>query len=238
MSASNSDDGEFRKEPSDSDRIASKWKTTLELFVAFLTIGAITFGGGMGMLINLQREISDKRKWLSYDELMDYVAIAQCTPGVIMVNTATLLGAKKAGFIGSAVATIAVVLPSIVIITGIAMLMSSISGIEHYMSKFMIGMRIAVCAIGIRTILKLMRSYVTGLKSVLLFVLFFIIGFFPIFFGNTAFYADMVGRYPFLGFIFSNASSVLILLGILLGILMWNTGKAAEARHQDQKGGS
>ena len=202
--------------------VRSKARILLDLFLAFLKIGATTFGGGMGMLINLQREIVDRRKWLSYDELLDYVAIAQCTPGIIMVNTATLLGAKKGGFIGSLVATVAVVLPSLIIITVLASVIGAVAIIRPYISKFMTGMRIAVCAIGVRTMFRLTKSYVSSIKSFLLFVAFFIIGFSPIFFKSE------MSRNSFLSFISSNASSVLIVLGILMGILLWNSAKASQ----------
>lgn len=91
-----------------------------ELFITFAKIGAFTFGGGYAMLSILQREIVDNHHWASEEELLDYYAIAQCTPGVIAVNTATFIGVKHKGVIGGIVATFGVVLPSIIIILIIA----------------------------------------------------------------------------------------------------------------------
>ena len=92
------------------------WK----LFITFAKIGAFTFGGGYAMLSILQREIVEINHWATEDEMLDYYAIAQCTPGVIAVNTATFIGVKHRGVIGGIVATFGVVLPSIIIILIIA----------------------------------------------------------------------------------------------------------------------
>ncbi len=78
----------------------------LELFFLFAEIGATTFGGGYAMLPILQRELVEKRHWATEEQLMDYYAIGQCTPGIIAVNTATFIGNTKAGMIGGIVATL------------------------------------------------------------------------------------------------------------------------------------
>lgn len=92
----------------------------LDLFLTFARIGGLTFGGGYAMLPILQREVVEKKKWTTEEELMDYYAIGQCTPGVIAVNTATFVGQGLAGPIGGIVATLGVVFPSLIIITVIA----------------------------------------------------------------------------------------------------------------------
>ena len=89
----------------------------LDLFLTFARIGGLTFGGGYAMLPILQREVVEKKKWTTEEELMDYYAIGQCTPGVIAVNTATFVGQGLAGPIGGIVATLGVVFPSLIIIT-------------------------------------------------------------------------------------------------------------------------
>ena len=91
-------------------------KKLFELFVSFAKIGVMTFGGGYAMLPILQREIADNKGWASEEELMDYYAVGQCTPGVIAVNTATFVGSKQAGVLGGIVATLGLVFPSLVII--------------------------------------------------------------------------------------------------------------------------
>ena len=95
-------------------------KILWDLFITFFRIGAFTFGGGYAMLALLQKEIVEIHKWADEEELLDYYAIAQCTPGVIAVNTATFIGVKQKGVLGGIVATLGLVLPSIVIITIIA----------------------------------------------------------------------------------------------------------------------
>ena len=80
-------------------------KELFNLFIAFAKVGVLTFGGGYAMLPILQREIVEKNNWASDEELMDYYAIGQCTPGVIAVNTATFIGQKNKGIMGGIMAT-------------------------------------------------------------------------------------------------------------------------------------
>ena len=82
-----------------------------QLFTAFARVGVMTFGGGYAMIPILEREIVDKHGWASNEELMDYYAVGQCTPGVIAVNTATFIGRKQAGIRGGIVATCGIVFP-------------------------------------------------------------------------------------------------------------------------------
>ena len=90
-------------------------KTTLfSLYWAFVQIGALTFGGGYAMLPMLERECVDHHGWATKEELVDYYAISQCTPGIIAVNTATFIGSKHRGSLGAATATLGVVTPSLV----------------------------------------------------------------------------------------------------------------------------
>ena len=101
----------------------------LQLFLSFAKVGVLTFGGGYAMIPLLEREIVEKRRWASSEELMDYYAVGQCTPGVIAVNTATFIGYKTAGNLGGIVATLGVVFPSFVIITVIAGIIRSFADI-------------------------------------------------------------------------------------------------------------
>ena len=86
-------------------------KELIKLFLAFAKIGAVTFGGGYAMLPILQRDIVSKNKWATDEELVDYFAIGQCTPGVIAVNTATFIGFKQKRTLGAIFATLGVVCP-------------------------------------------------------------------------------------------------------------------------------
>ena len=92
----------------------------LDLFLTFAKIGVCTFGGGYAMLPILQREVVEKKGWATEEELTDYFAIGQCTPGIIAVNTATFIGHKYKGVLGGILATLGVVFPSLIIINIIA----------------------------------------------------------------------------------------------------------------------
>ena len=92
-------------------------KKLLDLFLTFARVGGLTFGGGYAMLPILQREVVDKKKWATEEELADYYAVGQCTPGIIAVNVATFIGNTEAGILGGIFATLGVVFPSVVIIS-------------------------------------------------------------------------------------------------------------------------
>ena len=98
-------------------------KDLLNLYLVFVKIGAFMFGGGYSMLPLLTRELVDNRQWVDETELLDYFAIAQCTPGIIAVNTATFVGQKRRGFIGGLVATLGVITVPILLILLIAALL-------------------------------------------------------------------------------------------------------------------
>lgn len=136
-------------------------KTILELFRSFFCIGLFTFGGGYAMLPMLQREVVDRHGWTTEDELLDSYAIAQCTPGVIAVNTATYVGHKVKSTIGSAVATFAVVLPSVIIITVIAMVLQSFAEFAAVRHAFA-GIRVAVCVLVGKALIGLYKKGVKG----------------------------------------------------------------------------
>ena len=96
-------------------------KKHLKLFLTMLKIGLFTFGGGYAMIALLENEFVTKRKWIEKDEFLDMVAIAESTPGPIAINAATYLGYKMHGVIGSLLATVAVCIPSFVIIYAISL---------------------------------------------------------------------------------------------------------------------
>ena len=100
-----------------------------DLFLTFAKIGVCTFGGGYAMLPILQRELVEKRGWATEEELSDYFAIGQCTPGVIAVNTATFIGYRYKGLAGGILATLGVISPSILIISVIAVCLSNFADI-------------------------------------------------------------------------------------------------------------
>ena len=133
----------------------------IDLFVSFFKIGLFTFGGGYAMLPILQREVVDHHHWVTEEDVLDIYAIAQCTPGVIAVNTATFVGTKLKGAVGGAVATIAVVTPSIIIITIISSILRSFASIE-IVQHALAGIRAAVAALVVVSVSKLYKKGVKG----------------------------------------------------------------------------
>lgn len=129
-------------------------KLLLELFVTFVKMGAVTFGGGYAMLPILQREIVENKKWGTDEELADYYAIGQCTPGVIAVNVATFIGRKTGGVLGGIVATLGVVFPSVIIITLLAGVIQAYSSLEWVKHAFA-GIRVCVCVLIFNAVIKL-----------------------------------------------------------------------------------
>lgn len=178
----------------------------LDMFVTFAKIGAFTFGGGYAMLPMLQSEVVEKKRWATDDELLDYFAVGQCTPGVIAVNTASFIGYYKKGIPGAIVATAGVIAPSLVIILLIASLLTNFAEypiVQHALS----GIRIAVCVLIFQAVIKMFRS---GVKDG---------------FGILVFGAALVCSY------FSVLPTiVIVLMAGVCGVLMqlWNTKKAVK----------
>lgn len=142
-------------------------KELLRLLFAFMRIGGFTFGGGYAMLPMLRRELVEKYRWTTEEELMDYYAIAQCTPGVIAVNTATLVGYRVCGVWGGLAATLGVIFPSLVIITMIAALMQSFADIPAVQHAF-IGIRACVCALILDSVIKLGKKAIVDVPTLVI----------------------------------------------------------------------
>ena len=149
-----------------------KFKQLWQLFVTFAIVGVTTFGGGYAMLPALQREVVDKRKWASDEEVMDWYAIGQCTPGVIAVNTATFVGQKQAGAIGGIFATLGVVFPSLVIITIIAAFIQNFAHLAAVQKAFA-GIRVCVCVLILNAVVKLWKKSVVDWKTLVIFAAVF-----------------------------------------------------------------
>lgn len=150
--------------------------TTLPaLFWSFARVGALTFGGGYAMLPMLEKECIKTHAWVTQEELMDCFAIAQCTPGVIAVNTATYVGAKERGPLGAAIATLGVIVPSILIILTIAALLDQFAHIPAVRHAFG-GIRVAVAVLIINSVARLFKRNVKdGLGLFLCIAAFFLI---------------------------------------------------------------
>jgi chromate transport protein chrA len=132
-------------------------KKLWELYFTFAKMGSVCFGGGYAMLPILQREIVDKRHWATEEEILDYYAIGQCTPGVIAVNTSTFIGNKLYGVKGAIAATLGFVTPSIIIIVIIASLLTNFAHIT-YVARAFTGIRICVAVLIVNATVKLWKS--------------------------------------------------------------------------------
>ena len=147
-------------------------KKLWELFSAFFRIGAFTFGGGYAMLSLIQREVVNNKQWATDEEVLDYYAVAQCTPGVIAVNTATFVGYKQKGVLGAVAATFGVVLPSLIIITAIASILQNF--MEYTIVKHIFGgIRVAVAVLIVNAVITMGKKSVKDVICATLAVLSF-----------------------------------------------------------------
>lgn len=149
-----------------------KLKIFIGLFSIFFKIGLVTFGGGIAMLPILEREIAEKRKWATAEELLDWFAIGQSTPGIIAVNVATFTGYKQAKAAGGIVATAGMVSPSIIVITIIAMFISNFKDIA-WVQKALTGINVSVAAILTYAVYKFASKSVKSVFGLVLLIIAF-----------------------------------------------------------------
>lgn len=144
-------------------------KELLDLFFSFAKIGAMCFGGGLAMLPFFQKEYVEKRKWVTEEDMANYYAIGQCTPGIIAVNTSTFIGYKRKGVIGGIVATLGMIFPSFVIITIIALFLNNFAE-NLYVQRAFSGIRICVCVLVINAVIKLWPNSVKNSFGYIIFL--------------------------------------------------------------------
>lgn len=147
----------------------------VSLFFTFAKIGVCTFGGGYAMLPILQRELVDNKGWATEEELADYYAVGQCTPGVIAVNTATFVGYNRLGWLGGIVATLGVVFPCLVIIMAIAAFLSNFMHLNVVVHAFN-GVRAGVVALILSSVLKLLKTSLVDWKTRVIYVVVLLLG--------------------------------------------------------------
>ena len=155
----------------------NKFRAFLELYLAFLKIGTFTFGGGLAMMPIMQRELIERRGWLTEEELIDYFAIGQSTPGIIAVNVATFVGYKRLGWFGGIIGTLGVVTPSWVIIM---LLAGAISSVDKYpmAQRALRGINVAVAALLTSVIVKFSRRTIKNIWNALFMLLAFVLIYF------------------------------------------------------------
>ncbi|NBI66075.1 chromate transporter [Pseudoflavonifractor sp. 60] len=193
-----------------------------DLFLTFAKVGVCTFGGGYAMLPILQREVVEKKGWATDEELTDYFAVGQCTPGIIAVNTATFIGYKYKGIPGGVLATLGLVFPSLIIITAIAAFLSNfadIPAVRHALA----GINAAVVALIAASVLKLGKSTLKNGAAITIFLCVLalaaagnIVNFGP---GTPGAMLDLL-----------TSPAVLIVLAGIMGFALYRNGKGGEGK--------
>ncbi|MCQ2551319.1 MAG: chromate transporter [Clostridia bacterium] len=152
-------------------------KEYLNLFVSFFKIGLFTIGGGLAMIPMFQREFVEKKKWMKDEEMVDCLAVAQGLPGVVAVNVATYIGNFRKGMAGALVATVGVILPSLVIILAIASFLNQVD--SPYITGALIGIKGAAAGlIGYSAITmgkKVLKDYLMWAVCIVSFLLVFLL---------------------------------------------------------------
>ena len=186
----------------------NKFIRLLVLFLTFMKIGAFTFGGGYAMVPIIEEEVTKKRKWISEMEILDILAISETTPGPIAVNTATYVGYKVGGILGSIFATLGLAIPSFVIIFVISFFYKDFMEWKAIAAMFK-GLKVGVILLLINAIFKLKKGVKVNLAGIILFVI--------------ALSAMLV--FSIVDINFKYLSLCLILLGIIVGITLTALGK-------------
>ena len=149
-------------------------KELLELFTIFVKIGSVAFGGGYAMLPILQKEFVINRSWISDEELMDYFAIGQCTPGIIAINVSTFIGNKRKGVIGAIVSTLGFVTIPIILISIIASFLINFAS-NPIVNNAFAGIRVVVCVLILNAIERLWKKSIVNKVALVLFSVIFLI---------------------------------------------------------------
>ena len=148
--------------------------TSLELFWVFFKIGLFTFGGGLAMISLISREVAENKKWITEKEMGDIIIIAESTPGAIAINTATYVGYKTAGVLGSLFATLGVVLPSVIIISIVYLFFDLFKGNKWFAAAFK-GIRAAVAVFLFNAVIKLFKPMDKNAVTIICAIAVFII---------------------------------------------------------------
>ena len=149
-------------------------KKLLQLYLIFFKLGIVNFGGGYALLPLLQKELVENYKWATDEEIIDYYAIGQCTPGAIAINVSTFIGYKVKGVLGGIAATLGFISPAFIIIFVIGTILSNFSDIPQVQSAFK-AIRVCVFVLILSAILKLKKKSVvdtiTGITAAIVFIL-------------------------------------------------------------------
>lgn len=189
-----------------------KIKNLFNLYFSFAKIGTFTIGGGLAMMPMMQAELIEKRKWITDEELIDYYAVGQSTPGIVAVNVATFVGYKQMGIIGGVFATLGMVTPSLVIIMILASLINSINDFP-IIQKALKGINVAVAALLTSTIINFIKKTIKKFTNAIFMMISFL-----------------------LVFVFKLPSFWIILFALLIGVVLtYKEKKKVAAVEEDSK---
>lgn len=149
-------------------------KDIIDLYLVFMRIGAVNFGGGYAMLPLLERELVQDRKWTTTEDLMDYFAIGQCTPGIIALNVSTFIGHKKAGVRGALAASIGFLTVPILLILVIAAFLTNFADLPVVKNAFA-GIRVCVCVLILQAVQRLWKKSVVDKRTLILYLVIFLL---------------------------------------------------------------
>ncbi len=147
----------------------AKAKENLDLFLTFLKIGSVLFGGGYAMIPLLERDLVQKKKWMSGEELLEMMSVSQMTPGTIAINLATYIGQKQSGIWGGVLASLGIIVPSLVCVSILYFLMDAKMENEHLVKVFT-GIRAGLAAMILHSTYKLFKAGVKGHIPFLIFL--------------------------------------------------------------------
>ena len=151
-----------------------KLKELFTIYFAFFKVGAFTFGGGLAMMPMLQKELIEKKQWLTEEELIDYYAVGQSTPGIIAVNVATFVGYNRAGILGGIFGTLGIISPSLIIIMILANLINSISDYP-IVQKALTGINVAVAALLTSVIINFAKKTIKNVWNAIFMLISFLL---------------------------------------------------------------
>ncbi|MBQ6384999.1 MAG: chromate transporter [Lachnospiraceae bacterium] len=183
-------------------------KELLDLYITFFRIGIVNFGGGYAMLPLLEKELVSKRGWTTMDDLADYFAIGQCTPGIIALNVSTFIGHKKRGAAGAVSASLGFLGGPILIILIIAAFLKNFAELEPVQHAFA-GIRVCVCVLILQAILRLWKKSVPDRVTLVLFLVIFLLA------AGSSFLP------------FKVPAAVLVIAAGIFGVFFGKTGRSA-----------
>ncbi|MBQ7583901.1 MAG: chromate transporter [Lachnospiraceae bacterium] len=149
-------------------------KELFELYLAFLRIGAVNFGGGYAMLPLLEEDLVKKKGWVTTDDLMDYFAIGQCTPGIIALNVSTFIGNKKKGIPGAVASTAGFLTCPVAIILVIAIFMTNFADLPLVQNAFA-GIRVCVCVLILEAVMRLWKKSIVDKTAFVIYAVIFLL---------------------------------------------------------------